>query len=434
MIGIHAIDGKKAILRLSVTGILVIMLWVVYRMTVFHRASMEVKDITSKEVNLITVEGDIDVYKQTLQQTIPQIGASEAVEKQTASTMAKRIFKALTDIDIENALTLVGKAIPLVEYYHIPSSADSNTIIEVGLMDQFGNESQTEIEIARNIYQEMQDEFYYEPEEQKPMIPIANLDMEQLSNLNYLQQHLYTIDQNAYVTIQDLPMNKLLKQDVRINLESKGPKILIFHTHSQEDFVDSVSKDAKDRIVGVGQTLGEILAYQYGISVVHDIGEYDVSNGALVRDGSYERMEPAVRKILEKYPSIEVCIDLHRDGLPDHLRLTTEIDGKPTAKIMFVNGISRLNNRGTPKQLDYLYNPYIQDNLAFSTQMQLKANELYPDFARKIYIKPHRFSLHMMPKTLLVEAGANTNTLEEVMNAMEPLARILVEVLKGDQS
>ena len=75
-------------------------------------------------------------------------------------------------------------------------------------------------------------------------------------------------------------------------------------------------------------------------------------------------------------------------------------------------------------------NPYIQDNLAFSLQMKLKAEELYPGFTRRIYLKGYRYNMNLMPKTLLVEAGAQTNTVEEMKNAMEPLAEILSQVLE----
>ena len=61
--------------------------------------------------------------------------------------------------------------------------------------------------------------------------------------------------------------------------------------------------------------------------------------------------------------------------------------------------------------------------------MQLAAEELYPGLARKIYLKGYRYSLHMMPKSLLVEAGAQTNTVEEMKNAMDCLTAILKEVL-----
>ena len=64
--------------------------------------------------------------------------------------------------------------------------------------------------------------------------------------------------------------------------------------------------------------------------------------------------------------------------------------------------------------------------------MQVASGQLYPDFARKIYLKGYRYNLHFCPKSLLVEVGAQTNTLEEAMNAMDPLARILDQVLGGN--
>ena len=77
---------------------------------------------------------------------------------------------------------------------------------------------------------------------------------------------------------------------------------------------------------------------------------------------AYDYSEAAVRKILEENPSIEVLIDLHRDGVAEDTRLVTEINGKQTARIMFFNGLSRTRTNG---EISYLKNPYIQDNLAF---------------------------------------------------------------------
>ena len=129
---------------------------------------------------------------------------------------------------------------------------------------------------------------------------------------------------------------------------------------------------------------------------------------------------------MNQHPSIEVVIDLHRDGVPETAHLVTNINGKQTAKIMFFNGLSRTKTNG---DIAYLKNPYIQDNLAFSLQMQLKAQEMYEGFTRRIYLKGYRYSLHMMPKSLLIEAGAQTNTVQETKNAMELLANILAKVL-----
>ena len=46
-------------------------------------------------------------------------------------------------------------------------------------------------------------------------------------------------------------------------------------------------------------------------------------------------------------------------------------------------------------------------------------------------MRGYRYNLHLRPKTLLVECGAQTNTVQEEMNAMEPLADILNKVLTG---
>ena len=119
-----------------------------------------------------------------------------------------------------------------------------------------------------------------------------------------------------------------------------------------------------------------------------------------------------------------MVIDLHRDGV-DGYRFVTDIDGKPTARIMFFNELSYSAETG---DLDYLPNPYVQDNLAFSFQLQLKAAQYYPGFTRNIYLKSLRFNLHMRPRSLLIESGTQLNTVEEEMNAMEPLADILNQV------
>ena len=76
-----------------------------------------------------------------------------------------------------------------------------------------------------------------------------------------------------------------------------------------------------------------------------------------------------------------------------------------------------------------LSNPYLEDNLAFSLQMEIAAATYYPGFARHIFLRAYRYNMHFKPKTLLIEAGAQTNTVEEMRNAMEILAELLHQVL-----
>ncbi|HJA82064.1 MAG TPA: stage II sporulation protein P, partial [Candidatus Mediterraneibacter intestinipullorum] len=122
---------------------------------------------------------------------------------------------------------------------------------------------------------------------------------------------------------------------------------------------------------------------------------------------------------------VQAVIDLHRDGVAEGTHLVTEINGKPTARLMFFNGLSMSKKNGP---IDYLYNPYIEDNLALTLQLKLFCEQYYPGFTRNIYLKSLRYNLHLSDKALLIEAGAQTNTLQEMLNAMEPLADVLDKV------
>ena len=259
----------------------------------------------------------------------------------------------------------------------------------------------------------------------QPVVPQMDLSLESLRDFDYLLSNFYTVDSGTMIDASQLNVDDLLSRSMKIDLQTGGPKILIFHTHSQEEFVDSVPGDPATSIVGVGAYLTEQLNAK-GIPTIHHDGIYDIINGELDRSNAYEYAEAGVRQILAENPTVEVVIDLHRDGVGEDTHLVTEANGKQTAKIMFFNGLSRTRTMG---DIDYLYNPYIQDNLSFSFQMQMACEAMYPGFARHIYLRGYRYNLHLMPKSLLIEAGAQTNTVGEMKNAMEVLADTLHRVL-----
>lgn len=251
------------------------------------------------------------------------------------------------------------------------------------------------------------------------------MSIEKLRDFDYLLSNFYTVDSATMIGPDQLNADDLLSRSMKIEKQGDAPKILIFHTHSQEAFIDSVEGDTDTTIVGMGKLLAERLN-ALGIPTIHHPGVYDLINGQLDRSAAYEYAEAGVRPILEEHPSIEVVIDLHRDGVGKDTHLVTEVNGKPTAQIMFFNGLSRTKDNG---DIAYLPNPYIQDNLAFSLQMKLAAEQMYPGFTRRIFLRGYRYSLHMRPKSLLIEAGAQTNTVEEMRNAMELLAVTLQKVI-----
>ena len=238
-------------------------------------------------------------------------------------------------------------------------------------------------------------------------------------------QAFYTVDSVTEATPELFEVETLLGMDMTLKQSNDKPQILIYHTHSQEAFSDSTLGDSDTTIVGAGELLTKILTEEYGYNVIHHTGEYDVPS----RDYAYSKSLPALEQILEENPSIEVVIDLHRDGVADTTHLVTDLNGTPTAKLMFFNGLSRTKKNGA---ISYLENENLQENLAFSFQMQLVANEYYPGLTRKNYLNGYRYNMHLRGKSLLIELGAQTNTVEEIKNAIEPLAHILDIVLSGD--
>ena len=259
----------------------------------------------------------------------------------------------------------------------------------------------------------------------RPAVQQVQIDRTQLADYETLVRNFYAIDANTMAGSDQLSVEKLLGMDMTLPQEGDGPQILIYHTHSQEAFADSVPGDVNTGIVGVGECLTKILTEQYGYRVLHNTGQYDVET----RDNAYSRALPAVEQILAENPSIQVIIDLHRDEVAEETKLVTDIPGRPTARFMFFNGLSRTRKTG---DIDYLANENQEANLAFYFQMQLKAAEYYPGLTRRIYLKGYRYNMHLRPRTLLVELGAQNNTVEEAINACDPLAHILDMVLKGE--
>ncbi len=258
-----------------------------------------------------------------------------------------------------------------------------------------------------------------EPSVQKLPLPYA---MEQLQDRDFLMKNLYALNKTTAVDDELLEVSAMLGQDMSLQEpDSGGPKVLIHHTHATEYFADSNPDDPSTLIVGVGDYLEELLETNYGIEVIHDTTVYPYNE-------AYSQALRNVEQILADHPTIEVFIDLHRDAGGAN-KYSVEIDGKETANLMFFNGTSQ--NLNGP--IDYLVNENLAENLAFSFQMKMAGDSMYPGLCKRNHLKAYRYNLHVLPRALIIEVGDNNNTLQEAKNAMEPLARILNYVLNGEQ-
>lgn len=256
----------------------------------------------------------------------------------------------------------------------------------------------------------------------------VEIPREQLTDFNYLLNNFFVVDPTTTALESQINVDTLLGKDMKLEKNPEQPQILIYHTHSQEEFADSVEGDTSTTVIGVGDYLVQLLQERYGYQVLHITDTFDIVDGQLDRSAAYNYAEPVISQALQEHPTIEVVIDLHRDGVDESKHLVTEVNGKPTAQVMFFNGLSRTNQNG---EISYLPNPYIEDNLAFSFQLEYLAKQYYPEYTRCIYLKGYRYNLHLKPRSLLLEVGAQTNTVEEAKNAMEPFADLLYKVLSG---
>ena len=244
----------------------------------------------------------------------------------------------------------------------------------------------------------------------------------------YLLEKLYIVDSTTSVKKSMFPVKKLLSEDMSLAKSPDGkdgkPQILVYHTHAvSEGFADG--KTGKNhKIAEVGEELCKVLRKK-GYSVLHDTSDYDMVNGRLDRSKAYAKALTNLKRILEANPSIQVIIDLHRDGIGSNDKALTNINGRKTARIMFFNGLSR----NSKKEIKYLKNDNLFGNLSFSLKLKLKAMELYPGFAKPVYLKGYRYNLHLKKRSMLVELGNQNNTFEEALNATKPLADIIDGVL-----
>lgn len=214
---------------------------------------------------------------------------------------------------------------------------------------------------------------------------------------------------------------EMLKPDIAI--ENKN--VIIFHTHSCESYTSSEkypytptgnyrTTDLNYTVTRVGTELENQLK-NYNFNVVHNQDYHDYPS----YNGSYTRSLKTVEEILETAPS-DIIIDLHRDavGSRSDYAPTVKIGDEEAAQIMFVIGT---NNGG-------LWHPNWNQNLKFAVKVQEKAEELYPGLFKPIMLTKSRYNQHTGKYANIIEVGATGNTLEQCLNSMKYLAKIMNDI------
>ena len=213
---------------------------------------------------------------------------------------------------------------------------------------------------------------------------------------------------------------------------TSAPTVLIIHTHGTESYMENgaISYDFEKNeefahsttpdksVVEVGRVLSHAL-FELGINNIHCEKMHDKDEYRY----SYERAEETVEYYLEKYPTIKLVIDLHRDSIikssGEIVRPVTVVDGKPTAQMMCVVG----SDWGGEE------NDKWERNLALALQIRKAINDEYGNVCRPPYLKSSTYNQEIAPCSILLEVGSSGNSMEEACNAVLLFADRLAEIL-----
>lgn len=335
----------------------------------------------------------------------------------------KNIISYIFGFDFRSPETVLNSNLVILNNYYIKYYPEVLLNRENQVKLDYSNDENT-VDAEKNGLLVDQSSIYTEEE-----IPNQNKENKDNKNndIGYQSQMKIAIRND---TNEKIDINELLKAPISKLTSKKGPKVLIYHTHTTESYVDkasnlnktdfpSWSKDPQKGVVRVGDQLASILKKNYDIDVIHNGTIHDYPD----YNSSYANSLKTVSSILKSYPSINVVIDLHRDGLGGQgkkLRVVKEVNGKNAAQVMFVMGT---NKNG-------LYHPNWKENMKFALKLQDTLNKICPGLAKPINLSKNRYNQHVSDKALIIEVGGDGNLLEECLESTKYLAQAISQVVK----
>lgn len=244
-------------------------------------------------------------------------------------------------------------------------------------------------------------------------------------NCSYQNVAVKNATETATVDVQ-----KTLNEPINLKIDKTKPSVLIFHTHTTEGYEildrnfyasDYVSRteDITKSVVRVGTEIEKTLKEQ-GFNVIHDTQIYDARY-----NGAYERSRVTVKKYLQKYPSLQVVLDVHRDAIQGDdgtkYKPVNTIMGKKAAQIMLVTGCQEQGIE------DY---PDWYENLKFTLKLQKSCEDNFSGLMRPVSFCARRYNMHLAPCSILCEFGSDANTLDEAVYSGRLFAISLAKMLE----
>lgn len=255
--------------------------------------------------------------------------------------------------------------------------------------------------------------------------PVEEVDLSSstkiFENISLNNKTSYTVDPET-----------LLKDGLPFEVsDTREVQVLIVHTHTCESYLESDdgyyyesfyprTTDNEKNVSAVGEAVSKSLK-EADIGVIHAVTQHDNPS----YDGAYDRSFETIQKYLEKYPSIKVVLDIHRDSMTQEdmtrLKPTFTYNGKKAAQIMIMTG----------HDSSYTYFPTWEDNLKFALLLQNTCETMYSGMTRPLNFGDFTYNMNANSGSLLIEVGTDANTLDEAVLSGELLGNALAEVLQN---
>ncbi len=345
--------------------------------------------------------------------------------------MIKRIF----NFDINNPLTILNAQTPvLYSYYEGEYKKEGQRLAEDGDVQNTspsptpnGQTVQPTPSSQPNAEQDKKDDYFVE-RTSSISIEDESEKREYTENEIIARGEIKVINETKYRVNNEL-IEKLYNEKLNIDFNKNGPKVLILHTHTNESYLSSLDEynkklpnrndDPRFNVVRVGEEIARHLR-KMGIEVLHNGTRHNFPTD----DGCYVRSMETVSTILKSYPSIKLVLDIHRDGLDikdSQLRVVSDVDGNKAAQVMFVVGTGEVG----------LSHPTWNENFKLAIHMQNFLNTKYPGLTRPIYLSKYRYNHHMSTGAMIVEVGADGNTLDEALKTTQYIAESIRYIINN---
>ncbi len=392
-----------------------------------------------------------DIYKSIISSSLPVFSPDKSAAAPAASEGIWGMLKDFFTVDLYNpACVLSAEASDLYDYYLLVSrkAASSEEVAEnsIGSLENTGEPEETLVNTP--FYDDTEGSV---PSQEELIAERSTIGAEaaytDLSSRG-LREDASSIstdknaekegppagkfESNGKIVIRNetkyaVDINELVKKPLKLDFNKKNNKILIYHTHTTESYIQKISqlnsltatrsRDPKLSVVRVGEELAEVLRKSFKLNVIHNTTVHDYPDF----NKSYVNSLKTVTALLKEDPGIKIIIDLHRDaaGGNQKLREVVDVNGKKAAKIMFVVSTGEVLQN----------HPAWKENFRLALALQENLMEQSPQLTQPVFLSKNTFNQHVSNGALLIEIGGDGNLMEECLESAKYLAKAINAVV-----